>query len=196
MISSFFCLLGAYLIGSISGAFLLGKLVKNIDIRNYGSGNAGTTNAMRIMGRKLGLVTLLIDIIKGFLAMFLLHPFISEKFYCLIAVFAVLGHDYPFYMNFKGGKGVATTSGCLVWLNPKLGFASILCGIIMAITTKYASLGSISFLIFSFLVFNIFLPLSFVNRISLLFLCILGIYRHRSNINRLKIGEENKIGGF
>src|SRR5699024_9826368 len=107
----------SYLIGSISGSFILGKTMRGLDIREHGSKNAGTTNAMRVMGRKVGIYTFIIDFVKGIVCMLLMRYLLPWNHILIAAIACVLGHDFPFYMNFKGGKGVATTLGTLAVYN-------------------------------------------------------------------------------
>ena len=111
----------SYLIGSISPAYILGKLLKRIDIRQHGSGNAGTMNSFSVLGTGPGIITLLFDFSKGIIAMNLAYLFgLSFPLVCLSGVFAILGHVFPFYLNFKGGKGAATSYGIIVALLIKL----------------------------------------------------------------------------
>ena len=196
MIKYLVCFFIAYLIGSISGSFILGKIVKGIDIRQHGSGNAGTTNAIRTMGKTLGVATFVIDFFKGLLSMYFLTKIIPSQYAVLIAIFCVIGHNYPFYMSFKGGKGIATSLGCLVWINPLLTLLGVVAGVCISLITKYVSVGSMTFLFVSTSLICINMDLGIINEFALIFLCILGIYRHKSNIVRLKSGRENKIGGL
>ena len=196
MIKYLVCFFIAYLIGSISGSFILGKIVKGIDIRQHGSGNAGTTNAIRTMGKTLGVATFVIDFFKGLLSMYFLTKIIPSQYAVLIAIFCVIGHNYPFYMSFKGGKGIATSLGCLVWINPLLTLLGVVAGVCISLITKYVSVGSMTFLFVSTSLICINMDLGIINEFALIFLCILGIYRHKSNIVKLKSGRENKIGGL
>ncbi|MDO5714331.1 MAG: glycerol-3-phosphate 1-O-acyltransferase PlsY [Tissierellia bacterium] len=182
----------SYLIGSVSGSFILGRFAMGIDIRKKGSGNAGTTNAIRVMGVKFGALTFFIDFLKGVIAIAIVSK-LSKDLLVPASLCCILGHDFPFYMNFKGGKGVATTVGCMTMIDIRLG---ALLGIIWAIgilLTKIVSIGSI-------LLFICLTPLYlFLGHSQYLFIIIiigvLGIYRHQSNIIRLKNKQEPKIGG-
>lgn len=196
MIIYLVCFFIAYLIGSISGSFILGKVVRGIDIRQHGSGNAGTTNAIRTMGKGLGVATFIIDFFKGLLSMYFLTKIVPNQYAVLIATFCVIGHNYPFYMNFKGGKGIATSLGCLLWINPLLTLIGVVAGVCVSLITKYVSVGSMTFLIVSTSLICINMDLGIINEFALIFLCILGVYRHKSNIIKLKSGKENKIGGL
>lgn len=195
--SSLFVAIFSYLMGTISGSFLIGKHHFNMDIRQEGSGNAGTTNAIRVMGLKFGFLTFLIDFLKGSLTVYLVKYTLGPSYVYLSMFFCVLGHVFPFYMHFKGGKGVATTMGASLLI----GFYPSLLGIIIwsigALTTRLISLWSI--LLYCFLpFFYYFLEKGTFSKgqFSLLLLtCLLGLYRHKDNIKRLLRGEEKKLGG-
>lgn len=192
---TFLLLVLCYGIGSISGSYFLGKLFYNMDIRDSGSGNAGTTNAIRVMGKKLGYLTFAVDMLKGMFVMAIIAPLIDEPIRLLAAVCVVLGHDYPFYLKFKGGKGIATTFGVYSVLQPIVVAASALGGFIAGKATRYVSVGSLSFLSIASLLMLVFYTDSFVNRGAILFLWALGFIRHATNLKRLKEGTENKVGG-
>lgn len=186
----------SYLIGSFSGSYLIGMLFLNKDVRKYGSGNAGTTNALRVFGKKWGIITFLIDFFKGVLVVLIAkYAFkLDTQDILLCILFGVIGHDYPFYMNFKGGKGVATTLGTMAVFNFKL---ALICTIIWAISTyisKMVSFGSIMLFISVFFVFLFFGGYEFSSNIIILIISLLGIYRHKSNIIRIINKNERKIG--
>ncbi len=186
----------SYLIGCFSAAYLIGKVFKKIDIRAYGSGNAGATNAVRVLGKKMGVITFLIDFVKGIIAVFLGIKIGGYNGGLLAAVFVVLGHDYPVFLGFKGGKGIATTIGTIAVINFPIGIISVIVGIAIALISKYVSLGSIVFVIMvplMGLIFNSNTSNNFV--ISYSILAIIGIYRHKENLKRLLNKTENKMGG-
>lgn len=131
----------SYLLGCFSSAYVLGKLTKNIDIREYGSGNAGATNALRVLGKKLGALTFLLDILKGILAVVIGKYLLGLDGGLLASIFVVLGHNFPVFLNFKGGKGVATSLGVLMILNWKIGLVCLIVGVTVIILTRYVSLG-------------------------------------------------------
>lgn len=192
-----FILIGiiSYLIGSFSSAYHLGKALKKIDIRAHGSGNSGATNAIRVMGAKIGVVTFLLDFFKGILAV-LIGFYLGEYNGGLVGgICAVLGHDFPIFIGFKGGKGVATSLGALAILHFPTALTSVIIGIIVAFITRYVSLGSIVFFTFNPII-SIILnnPNNQYLTLTCFFLGLLGIYRHKSNIKRLIRGNENKIG--
>jgi len=194
-------LLGAYLIGSISTSVWIGKVFFNVDIREYGSGNAGTTNTFRTLGRKAGIIVFLVDVLKGLAAtqlVFLFHHNFDENSLLLIqilsGVFAVLGHIFPVYTGFKGGKGVATLLGmCLGFLTfPTLMAAAVFT--IVFIISGYVSLGSmsagVSFPVFVLAIFNYSaLPITLFT----LVIPVLLIFTHKKNIVRLINREENRF---
>lgn len=186
----------SYLIGCFSSAYLIGKIFRKMDIRCYGSGNAGATNAMRVMGKKLGVLTFLLDFSKGIIAVLIGYRMMGYNGGLVAAVFAVIGHDWPIFLGFKGGKGVATTIGCFAVLNFPLALISVIIGITVGLTSKFVSLGSIVFLstvpILKVLFFSSNLNNGFL--ITSIILAIIGIYKHRSNIKRLLEGNENRIG--
>lgn len=183
-----------YLIGGFSPAYFLGRMTKDIDIRNYGSGNAGTTNAMRVFGKKIGVLTFLIDMLKGVLAV-IIGRYLMESGGYVAAIFVVLGHNWPVFLNFKGGKGVATSFGVLIILNWKMAIICLVIWICVIFFTKYVSLGSImaviSAPIVSFILIGSVWDYLFL---TTLMLAVLSIFRHRKNISRLLSGNENKLG--
>lgn len=174
----------SYLVGSISGSFLLGKYFLHKDVRKFGSGNAGTTNAIRVFGMKIGVLTFLIDMLKGSLVAFFLMKY-NRDYLFLGILFAIIGHDYPFYMNFKGGKGIATTFGAFFVINPIWTGVSFLILLLTAKFLGYVSVGSLVFLILNFLSQIITTNLDKNELIILIIITILGFVRHRSNIKRL-----------
>ncbi|MBC8588661.1 glycerol-3-phosphate 1-O-acyltransferase PlsY [Paratissierella segnis] len=185
----------SYLIGSFSSAFFLGKAIKKIDIRVHGSGNSGTTNAIRVMGFRMGVLTFLIDFAKGAIAVLIGFYLEGYNGGLLGGICAVLGHDYPIYIRFKGGKGVATSIGALAILDFPMALISVIIGLIVGFFTKYVSLGSIVFFVLNpFISIIINNPNNRYLTLTTVFLGLLGICRHKSNIERLIRGNENKIG--
>ena len=207
----------AYLLGSIPFGFLVAK-AKGIDIRSVGSGNIGATNAMRVLGKPAGIFVLLMDVLKGWLAcnlgIFICTRFISSAAFnsrtelntfdqthlliircaILAGIFAVLGHNYTCWLKFKGGKGIATTAGVYLALAPAALGIALAVFILTILMTRYVSIGSIAAAIALPVTVWILQPQS-------LFLCIvttalgaLAIYKHKSNIQRLMAGTENRLG--
>lgn len=208
------CIIIGYVFGLFQTGYLYGKL-NHIDIRDYGSGNAGTTNAMRVLGKKAGIITYLGDTIKGVLCGLLIRGIFGialdlNSAYIFVLVLyggfgVVLGHNFPFYMNFKGGKGIAASSGVIISLfDLRLMIISCLTFVIIAVISKYVSLASICMMIVffgcvaSFAVLG-WLPVSGTSYqpetfIMTFILSALAIFKHRSNIGRLLNGTERKIG--
>ncbi len=185
----------SYLIGCFSSAYFIGKVFKKMDIRSYGSGNAGATNAVRVMGKKLGILTFLLDFTKGVIAVLIGYRIMGVSGGLIAAFFVVIGHDWPVFLGFRGGKGIATTIGCYAVLNFPVALVSVIIGITVGLTSKFVSLGSIVFLsivpgISLIMVEN--LDKDFL--ILTVLLAIIGIYKHKANIKRLINGNENKIG--
>ncbi|OPJ56876.1 glycerol-3-phosphate 1-O-acyltransferase PlsY [Alkalithermobacter paradoxus] len=181
----------AYFIGNFSTSYIIGKLNGNIDIRKYGSGNAGATNVLRTLGKKAALYTFLGDAFKGVLAVIIGSRLGGEKAALVAAICVVLGHNWPVFLKFKGGKGVATTIGSILAIDPIVGVFSLAVGIISIIKTKYVSLGSV----LGIVSLPIFMLYRGGNR--LLVSCILAliiVFTHRENIKRLMNGTERKIG--
>lgn len=180
------CAAAAYLIGNISPSILMAK-ARGIDIRKEGSGNAGTTNALRVMGKKAGAVTLVVDILKGTGAVLLgtLAGGHTAAVWC--AVFVFCGHVWPVFYRFRGGKGVATAFGALLGLNPLLAVSALVIVIIGVLLSKRMSVGSlIGAVSFPFMAY--FLEKDFVIPGSIMAVIIL--IKHRGNIGRLFRGEE------
>lgn len=202
------CLAIGYVFGLFQTGYLYGKLHK-IDIRNYGSGNAGTTNALRVLGKKAGLIVFLGDFFKTVLACLLVRILFKENpsldMYVLYAgVGVILGHNFPCYLHFKGGKGIASTAGILVAMDWRI---TLVCAVIFlasVILTRYVSLGSI-LVVVAFLAQIIFYGLGGSYQVApenmteffcvAAFVTLMAIWRHRANIKRLLSGTENKLWG-
>ena len=182
-------LLIAYMLGNISPSTILAK-AKGIDIKKAGSGNAGTTNALRVLGAKAAVITLVIDIGKGFLAVFIAGRFLDpmQVSFCALAVF--LGHVWPLLLKFKGGKGVATAFGALLALNWQLALICLGIVVLVVLVTRMVSLGSVTAaLAFPFLAYFMekeFLPAGIC-------MALILILKHRANIARILSGNESKL---
>ncbi len=194
-------LMGSYLIGSIPTAVWVGKWFFKLDIREHGSGNAGATNTVRVLGPKAGIPVLIFDITKGWFPVFmasLIHwsypPETVVYIQILFGIAAVLGHVYPVFAGFRGGKGVGTLAGMSIGLFPLAFLSSLLTFILVIVLTRYVSLGSIA----AGIAFPVFLVFVFKNDstpllILGLFASVFIIYTHRSNIRKLIKGTENKF---
>lgn len=188
-------LLISYFVGTISGSYIVGNLFLNKDIRKYGSGNAGTTNAMRVLGKKAGVLTFLIDFLKGALVTLIIGRIFGDEFVPLAILGAVIGHDFPFYMKFKGGKGVATTLGALALFNFPLTLICYIVWVLGTVLTKMVSVGSILFFVSIIIVYSFMSNLAMSNILIIDIIALIGIIRHKDNIKRIISGNENKIGG-
>jgi glycerol-3-phosphate acyltransferase PlsY len=183
----------AYLIGSISCAIIICKITHLPDPRTQGSGNAGATNMLRFAGKKLALITLIGDISKGTIAVIIGRMLEQDGLMLgLIALSAFIGHLYPIFFKFKGGKGVATGIGGIFGLSPLLGIIAVATWMIIAFIFQYSSLASmVTFILTPF--YALFLK-NTAYFIPLIIIAMLIIWRHRNNIERLKKGTESKIG--
>lgn len=184
----------SYLIGSVSFSYLLTKVLRNEDIRNHGSGNAGATNTLRVLGKKPAIAVLLLDCLKGILVVSVALWFADSSFIAVLCgLIAVIGHNYPVFYGFKGGKGVATAIGVFAAI---AFLPSLIAGVIAIITiwiSRFVSLGSIVFLILTpfFMLYQFNLSLEAV--LASFVLSIVSIWKHRGNIARIWNGNERKI---
>lgn len=202
------CVLAGYVCGLFQTGYIYGRL-HHIDIRKHGSGNAGTTNALRTLGWKAGVITFLGDFLKCVLAVGIAHLLYGQthkEMMPLLAMYAgmgaVLGHNFPCYLKFKGGKGIAATAGLLLAVNPKVALIAMGTFIIVVAITRYVSLGSI-ILVVIFAIGMIVQGEYFGTTLTgpeqlelyglAVFLTVLAIYKHRENIKRLLTGTENKL---
>ena len=192
----------AYLMGSIPTSVWIGRWFYHIDIREHGSGNAGTTNTFRVLGTAPGIVVFIVDIFKGWLAVHLIHfahnltpgsaPFIN--FQLLLGGLAVLGHIFPIYVGFKGGKGVATLLGIVLAIHPMGALISLGVFIVTLLISKYVSLSSmLAGLVFPFMIVFLFKETVPSLIIFSFAISILLILTHQKNIVRLLAREENKV---
>ena len=192
----------AYLIGSINSSILISKAVMGKDIRESGSGNAGATNMLRTMGKKYAIITLVIDILKGVVALLLAMLAIKFGAYAvsmyIAGVAVVVGHNFPVFFGFKGGKGVATSLGVILLLDWKIGLITLVIALAIMAISKYVSLGSVmAALVFVIIQIVVMIATDSFDITRLVCVVILGgllIIRHRANIKRLLNGTENKLG--
>lgn len=211
----------SYLIGSINFSIILSRIISGKDIRESGSGNAGATNMLRTHGKKMGVITLLLDVAKGIISV-LIAIYIREKIYngdilysarasvhiyfetflaCLpyiAGVCVVLGHNFPLYFGFKGGKGVATSLGVVLMLDWKVGLIVAVCAVAVMAITRYVSLGSIlggaAYIIAQIVKAVVKGEYNIIQLVCVVIIGGLLIVRHHANIKRLLNGTENKLG--
>jgi len=207
------CILIGYVFGLFQTSYLYGR-IKHIDIRNYGSGNAGTTNALRTLGRKAGLITLTGDILKPIIAMAICYfifrdgsPDSVKALSLYSGAGAVLGHVFPAYLGFRGGKGIATLGGVAIWFTISIHTwymlpISIIIFILVVAITKYVSLGSLVMLAVYYIQLIVLgqlgyckIDIPYIYECYGIFLVLIAIsyYKHWANIKRLAAGKENKI---
>jgi glycerol-3-phosphate acyltransferase PlsY len=195
----------SYLVGSIPTAYIFGMVLKGVDIRKFGSGNVGATNALRLLGKTAGITVLILDILKGFLAVFVLGGLLKNKvifaqdlFLIALGVAAICGHNWTVFLNFKGGKGIATTFGVLIafafnipGLNLILGL-TILTWIVSFLIIRVVSFSSVT----AAISLPIYMALFKQPRLMLytaILLSVFVILRHKSNLVRLLKGEEKRL---
>jgi acyl phosphate:glycerol-3-phosphate acyltransferase len=195
----------AYLIGSVSTAVMVSKVGYGIDIREHGSGNAGATNTFRVLGKKAGIFVMLVDILKGVIAVKLanLHinyppetiPYVNLQVGLGIA--SVIGHVFPIWCNFKGGKGIATLYGMILAIQPPVALILVIVFVLTLTLTNYVSLSSIlASLSFPIMILFIYNQQEILYRIFAVIACIAVILTHHKNINRLLQGNESKMSLF
>lgn len=191
----------AYLLGSIPSAVWIGKLFYGIDVREYGSGNAGATNTFRVLGKKAGIPVLLIDALKGFAAVNLVHFFAEEpiseaafvNYKLALGIAAVIGHIFPVFAGFRGGKGIATLLGLMLAVHYQGALIALSVFVLVFAITKFVSLGSMTAaLSFPFIIVLIFQTTVPSLIVFSMFVAILVLITHQKNIERLVRREENK----
>ena len=192
----------AYLIGSINFSVILSKKMAGFDVREKGSGNAGTTNMLRSVGKKAAAITLICDVLKGVVAILiaiLIGNIVKTNQALLVqiaGVAVIIGHTFPIFFKFKGGKGVATSLGVLIMSNWQIGLICLVFAIILIVLTRMVSVGSIAAAIL-YPVLTLFIPENYIvpgyYLIYSIILAVIVIFNHRENVKRLLNGTENKI---
>ena len=198
----------AYLLGSIPTAVWIGQSFYKIDVREYGSGNAGATNTFRVLGKKAGIPVMLIDILKGFTATNLAyligmsttgatHSVMFVNYELALGIAAVMGHLFPVFAGFRGGKGVATLCGMVLAINLQAALLCVIIFIIILLITHYVSLSSIT-AGFTYLIGVTFIYPKGINSIVIygMCICVLILVTHQRNIERLLHGKESKVNLF
>ena len=193
----------AYLIGSINFSVIISKKMAGFDVREKGSGNAGTTNMLRAVGKKAAAITLICDILKGVVAILiamLIGKILKSSNTALLVQIAgvavILGHTFPIFFKFKGGKGVATSLGVLIMSNWQIGLICLVFALVLMVLTQMVSVGSIAAAIL-YPVLTLFIPQNYIVSgnylIYSIILAVLIVFNHRENVKRLLNGTENKI---
>lgn len=203
MVENVIIVVVAYLIGSINFSVILSKKMAGFDVREKGSGNAGTTNMLRSVGKKAAAITLICDILKGVVAILIamlagkiLANSNSSLLVQIAGISVILGHTFPIFFKFKGGKGVATSLGVLIMSNWQIGLICLVFALVLIILTKMVSVGSIAAAIL-YPVLTLFIPQNYIVPgnyiIYSVILAVLIVFNHRENVKRLLSGTENKI---
>ena len=190
----------AYLLGSISFSVIISKKFAGFDVREKGSGNAGSTNVLRTVGKKAAILTLVCDALKGVIAIVIAIVIAkiwkesnSEILKYLSGLFAIIGHTFPVFFGFRGGKGVATALGVLLTLNWKIGLICLIFALIIMAFTRIVSIGSILSAVL-YPILTVFMGgINFGSIVISFLIALLVIFNHRENIKRLKEGKENKL---
>ncbi|RQD74621.1 MAG: glycerol-3-phosphate 1-O-acyltransferase [Candidatus Syntrophonatronum acetioxidans] len=184
----------AYLIGSISFGYIFCKILKGVDIREYGSGSTGATNISRILGFGPALLIFVLDALKGVSALYLTQLFTDNPYLVILAGIAVVaGHNWPVFFGFRGGRGIATSLGVLIGISPLVVLWLLFIGLSIIAVTRYVSLGSVTGAISLPLLmwyFGLEVPYIFFGTL----MTIMAVVRHIPNLKRLKEGKESKIG--
>ncbi len=195
----FIAILIGYLFGNIQTAYLMGKLIKKVDIRTLGHGNSGASNAAMTLGIKAGLVVALVDITKGIVSIMVVKSIFSlgltpegAPLLYLNGLFVLLGHIFPFYMNFKGGKGTAPFLGILLGLNPLYGFIAGVIFLLVALLSDYISMGTLAVTLY-LIFFTLFQKLGPIPIFISLLIALLSMKLHIENYRRIVKGEEPKV---
>lgn len=203
--NEFLLIILAYLLGSIPTSLIISRTQFNIDIRDYGSGNAGATNTFRVLGSKWGTVVMVLDMLKGILAVklayllpfYIQNDFERTNFQIGLGLAAVLGHIFPIWAEFRGGKGVATLLGLIVAISPWTALGCVGVFLLVLYFTRFVSLSSIlasiAFPIFILIIFNVD---NNAYRIFAIVVALMVILTHQKNIGRLLSGSENKVPIF
>lgn len=185
----------AYLIGNLNFAYILVKFLKNEDVRNYGSGNAGTTNVLRVMGKNVAIPVFLLDALKGTLVVLIGRYALNvdEVFLVLGGIAVVAGHNWPVFLQFRGGKGTATSLGVFLVYDWEVAVIAIMIGLIVLAIWKMVSLTSMVGMTM-LPIFTLLFGRSVAEIVFAFVLCLFSIYQHRKNIGRIIQGKESKLG--
>jgi len=187
----YFLILLSYVLGSVPFALIVGKIFHKTDVRNHGSGNLGATNTFRTLGKKAGAVVAIFDVLKGTFSIYIATLYAVDIHPLIIASFSVVGHAYPLFANFKGGKAVATSAGIILFYDPILFIVSLAFFLIILKISKYVSLSSMFASLHMFIYSSLSGDSTFMYVMLFLFLFI--VFLHRSNIVRIINKNERKV---
>lgn len=200
MIKILFSALMGYIFGSFQTSYILGKILKKGDIRNYGYGNAGASNTAVSFGLKYGIIVAIVDILKAVISILFIRYLFSSTpdtrhfafLMYLNCIFIILGHNFPFYMKFKGGKGTASLIGALLVLNLKIALIGILAIVLVTLITDYIALGTMA-LVSSFIISTIYYNYSVYCIMIAVLISVMSLIKHLPNIRRIINGTETKL---
>lgn len=188
-----------YFVGCFQSSYILIRLIKKQDIRQHGFGNAGASNTVSSFGWKLGAIVAISDIIKPIISILILKQLITTNIILnydflimLNGLFVILGHNYPFYLKFKGGKGTASLIGLVIAIDPFYGFIGIMIFVISSLLTNYIVSGTFSFLIY-FVGLTVYLGMDWISIVISILISIQSVYLHLPNVRRISNGTETKI---
>ncbi|WP_346026584.1 glycerol-3-phosphate 1-O-acyltransferase PlsY [Beduinella massiliensis] len=194
MLKLLLVLVVGYLLGNFSTGVVLSRCAKGMDIRDYGSKSAGSTNMLRVLGRSSAALTLIGDMLKGIIAALIGGWLLGGKFGALLGgIAAIVGHDFPALLHFKGGKGIATSFGLLLYLYPIQSLIVLAFFILIVALTHYVSVGSIASACLYPFIITATTPFDLRVTLCLVVICVLAVFCHRANIQRLLAGKENKL---
>lgn len=194
MLKLLLVLVVGYLLGNFSTGVVLSRYAKGMDIRDYGSKSAGSTNMLRVLGRSSAALTLIGDMLKGIIAALIGGWLLGGKFGALLGgIAAIVGHDFPALLHFKGGKGIATSFGLLLYLYPIQSLIVLAFFILIVALTHYVSVGSIASACLYPFIITATTPFDLRVTLCLVVICVLAVFCHRANIQRLLAGKENKL---
>ncbi len=189
-------LLIGYFIGSINSSIIIGKILTGKDIRDFGSGNAGATNALRVLGKKAGILTFVFDALKAVIAILISQIIFKDNKEIAIylsGIGTVLGHNYPLWFKFKGGKGIVVSVVTIFFADWKIGLVIFIISLSIMIISRYVSLGSVIGSVLLIILAFIFKMDNIPYILYAVIISSLAIFRHRANISRLISGTENKL---
>jgi glycerol-3-phosphate acyltransferase PlsY len=191
-----------YLMGCLQWSYILSKALRKVDIRTLGGGNAGASNTVTVFGWKMGVAVGLLDIVKAIISLLIIRYLFKVSFLennmlnlYLNGTAVILGHNYPFFMGFRGGKGTASTLGMLFGIDYRIGIIGFLIILIVTLTSDYIALGTISLVVF-FILATIYFNFGTACILLAIFIAIQSIYKHIPNLKNIKVKQESKISDF